>query len=61
MKDSKEPSPVKVTPNGDDSRNADGTFKKGSAAAAQAGHLGGLHAAGKEDTVSRTDRSAVRV
>lgn len=52
MKDSKEPSPVKDTPNGNDSRNPDGTFKKGSAEAAQAGHLGGLHAAGKEDEVS---------
>ena len=53
MKDSKEPSPaVKDTANGNESRNPDGTFKKGSPEAAQAGHVGGLHAAGKEDTVS---------
>lgn len=52
MKDSKESSPVNSTPHGNESRNPDGTFKKGSAEAAQAGHLGGLHAAGKEDTVS---------
>lgn len=30
-------------------RNADGTFTKGSEAAKEAGHLGGLHAAGKLD------------
>lgn len=30
-------------------RNADGTFAKGSEAAKEAGHLGGLHAAGKDD------------
>ena len=30
-------------------RNADGTFTKGSEAAKEAGHLGGLHAAGKTD------------
>lgn len=30
-------------------RNADGTFTKGSEAAKEAGHLGGLHANGKVD------------
>lgn len=40
-------------PTGNESRNPDGTFKKGSPEAVQAGHVGGLHAAGKEDTVGR--------
>ena len=30
-------------------RNPDGTFTKGSEAAKEAGHIGGLHAAGKEE------------
>lgn len=34
-------------------RNSDGTFTKGSEAAKEAGHVGGLHAAGKDDAAVR--------
>lgn len=51
MKETKEASSVKDTANGDESRNPDGTFKKGG---------GGSHAAEKDDTVSLPGPSAIR-
>jgi len=40
-------------------RNADGTFTKGSAAAKEAGHLGGLHSHQHEGDVSDSPSSAL--
>ncbi|KAF7193203.1 Conidiation-specific protein 10 [Pseudocercospora fuligena] len=51
--DKKEDTPISHLPASETSaRNDDGTFVKGSEAAKEAGHLGGLHAAGNKENES---------